>query len=133
MNEHVGSGTRKGRPAPSKVGFRDADLVTNLKAVARLLKPGGVLVFTTHGPISARKAEIYEQFWLDKAELNARLEADGYYYVKYPHYLEDYGMTWFTEARVRKLAKAPDLGVQFVSYAPAGLEEHQDVFVYQKV
>jgi len=112
--------------------MKDSDVAGNLKAVARLLKPGGVLVLTTQGPVSARDADRYGHFWLDKAELNRELKAEGYYYAKYPYYLEDYGVAWFTEARMRELAEHPDRGLRFVSYAPAGLDGHQDVFVYQK-
>lgn len=112
--------------------MKESDVVTNLRAVARLLKPGGALVFTAHGPLSARKAEIYSQFWLDKAELNRQLDEQGYYYGKYPYYRQDYGLTWFTEARLRALVEKADLALEFVSCSPAELDEHQDVYVYQK-
>ena len=105
----------------------------NLARVARLLKPGGVLVFTTHGPASAAQAERYEQYWLDKAALNAELESCGYYYKPYPYYYEDYGLTWFNEEYMSTTVGRVAPALRPVVCHPARLEKHQDVYVYQKL
>ena len=109
------------------------DLIeANLAKVAALLKSGGVVVFTTHGRQSADKAEIYDQYWLDKAKLKATLDVSGYFYERYPYYYAEYGLTWFEESRVRDLVArvAPEL--EFVAHHPVAVDGHQDVFVYRK-
>lgn len=109
------------------------DLVeNNLRRTAAALRPGGTLVFTIHGQRSADTAERYNQYWLDKSKVLTGLQRDGYYYERYPYYYDEYGLTWFTESAVQALVSrvAPDL--KFVSYRPAELDEHQDVYVYTK-
>lgn len=107
-------------------------VVSNLRDVARALKPGGVAVFTIHGQGSAETAERYEQYWLDKPGLLSAMAQDGYYYARYPYYTDEYGLTWFTKDAVERLVAeaAPDL--ELVSYRPMQLDAHQDVFVYRK-
>lgn len=104
----------------------------NLASVASLLKPGGVLVFTTHGKQSAEKAEIYDQYWLDKTKLNTELDRTGFFYERYPYYYAEYGLTWIVADEVKRLvaATAPDL--EFVAHHPLAVDGHQDVFVYHK-
>jgi SAM-dependent methyltransferase len=104
----------------------------NLAKVTSLLKPGGVLVFTMHGKHSAETAERYDQYWLDKAKLNATLDETGFFYERYPYYYAEYGLTWMISEEVRRLVAdtAPDL--DFVSYHPIAVDRHQDVFVYRK-
>ncbi len=111
--------------------MREEHVEQNIRLIARALKPGGVLVFTTQGEISARTAERYNQFWLDKEFLNSELARNGYFYGKYPHYYEDYGMTWFTADRVKQLVARADKSLEFIDYDPGGLNNHQDVFVYR--
>ena len=36
--------------------------------IDKSMKPGGILMFTAHGPISAAKIEIYGPLWVDKHE-----------------------------------------------------------------
>lgn len=104
----------------------------NLASVASLLKPGGVLVFTTHGKQSAEMAERYDQYWLDKAKLNAALDRSGFYYERYPYYYAEYGLTWIAADEMKRLAQtiAPDL--ELVAHHPLAVDGHQDVFVYRK-
>ena len=89
-------------------------------------------MFTTQGWVSARTAEQYKQFWLNKDDIINGLSIEGYYYKNYPHYTEEYGMTWFAECYVRKIVEEADLSLKFVSYSSAELDKHQDVFVFQK-
>lgn len=104
----------------------------NLRRVAAMIKPGGVLVFTTHGSASAASAELYEQYWLDKAKLNEALADTGYYYGRYPYYYDDYGLTWFKEENVFELVARAAPELKLVNWQSAGLEKHQDVYVYRK-
>ncbi len=104
----------------------------NLRKVARVLKPAGVAVFTIHGEGSARTAERYDQYWLDKAEVNRELAATGCYYERYPYYYGEYGLTWFTLAAVQKMVADIVPELEFVAYHPMAVDGHQDVFVYRK-
>jgi len=109
------------------------DLVTqNLAAVARALKPGGVLVFTTHGQGSAETAERYDQYWLDKQAVLRAMSAEGYYYERYPYYYDEYGLTWFRGDAMRALVAETAPELEYIAHHPMTLEGHQDVFVYRK-
>ena len=104
----------------------------NLEKVATLLKPCAVLVFTTHGVQSAKMAERYGQYWLDKAKLETELARTGLFYERYPYYYAEYGLTWIAKDETQRLvaAVAPDL--EFVAHRPLAVDGHQDVFVYRK-
>ena len=104
----------------------------NLSAAARTLKSGGVIVFTTHGFVSASTAERYNQFWLDKPTVLNALSANGYYYERYPYYYAEYGLTWLSTDQTKALVTrvAPDL--KLVRHDAGHLDGHQDVFVFQK-
>lgn len=104
----------------------------NLRRTVAALRSGGTLVFTIHGQHSADTAERYNQYWLDKSKLLSGLSRNGYYYERYPYYYDEYGLTWFTQDAVQELVRkiAPEL--KFVAYHKAGLDDHQDVFVYSK-
>lgn len=104
----------------------------HVRRLGRALRSGGVLVFTLHGETSARSAERYGHAWLDKEQVLEELQGPGYAYRKYPYYGSDYGMTWMTQAYVRGLVQAADASLEFVSFEPAGLDGHQDVYVYRK-
>ncbi len=109
------------------------DLVArNLAAVARALKTGGVLVFTTHGQGSAETAERYEQYWLDKQAVLTGMSAEGYYYERYPYYYDEYGLTWFRGDAMRALVSETAPALEFVSHHPMALDGHQDLFVFRK-
>ncbi|MBV8848964.1 MAG: class I SAM-dependent methyltransferase [Methylobacteriaceae bacterium] len=104
----------------------------NLARVSKLLKPEGVLVFSTHGKQSAEKAEIYEQYWLDKEKLNAELDRTGFFYERYPYYYAEYGLTWIVADEVKKLVAAAAPGLEFIAHHALALDGHQDVFVYRR-
>jgi SAM-dependent methyltransferase len=104
----------------------------NLARVSALLKPGGVLVFSTHGKQSAEMAEIYEQYWLDKEKLNAELARTGFFYERYPYYYAEYGLTWMVTDEVKKIVANAAPGLDFVAHHPLAVDAHQDVFVYRR-
>jgi SAM-dependent methyltransferase len=105
---------------------------SNLARVSALLRPGGVLVFSTHGKQSAEMAEIYEQYWLDKEKLNAELERTGFFYERYPYYYADYGLTWMVADEVKKIVANAAPTLRFVAHHPLAVDGHQDVFVYRR-
>ena len=78
---------------------------TNLAKVVTLLKPGAVLVFTTHGVQSAAMAERYGQYWLDKERLQRELARTGFFYERYPYYYAEYGLTWMAKAETERSSR----------------------------
>jgi SAM-dependent methyltransferase len=104
----------------------------NLSRVSALLKPDGVLVFSTHGKQSAEMAEIYEQYWLDEEKLNAQLERTGFFYERYPYYYAEYGLTWIVADEVKKMLANSAPGLAFVAHHPLAVDAHQDVFFYRR-
>ena len=104
----------------------------NLRQVAKALKPGGVVVFSTHGQGSADTAERYGQYWLDKNKMLRELARNGYFYERYPYYYDEYGLTWMTRAATMNMLAhaAPEL--EFVAHNPMDVDAHQDTFVYRK-
>ncbi|MGE3245593.1 MAG: class I SAM-dependent methyltransferase [Beijerinckiaceae bacterium] len=105
---------------------------TNLKQVAKALKPGGVVVFSTHGQGSADTAERYDQYWLDKDKMLRSLARDGYFYERYPYYYDEYGLTWMTSTATKNLVAHVTPELEFVVHTPMDVDDHQDTFVYRK-
>lgn len=119
--------------------FTHLDQVTiadNWRAIVSALRPGGIVVLTMHGPVSARQMENYGWHWKQrKPRVMEALLRDGYYYEKYRWYRENIGMTWFKCDRFRQVlaeATAPGAGMSELYFMEAGLDGHQDVFVFQK-
>ncbi len=111
----------------------DRDFIAgNLAKVATKLKPGGVLVFTTHGQGSAEMAERYGQYWLDKTKLLAELQHSGFYYERYPYYYAEYGLTWILADEMERLVAATVPELERVAHHELAVDGHQDVFVYRK-
>lgn len=109
------------------------DLIeANLARVEAVTRRGGVVVFTTHGPDSASHAEAYEQYWLDKSRLLETLERTGLYYERYPYYYDEYGLTWLTRPVVEAMVARAAPSLRLLSHESAGLDGHQDVYVYRK-
>jgi SAM-dependent methyltransferase len=104
----------------------------NLARVSALLKPNGMLVFSTHGKQSAEMAEIYEQYWLNKEKVNSELERTGFFYERNPYYYSEYGLTWIVADEVRTLVASTAPGLDFVAHHPLAVDAHQDVFVYRR-
>jgi SAM-dependent methyltransferase len=104
----------------------------NLARVSALLKPNGALVFSTHGKQSAEMAEIYQQYWLDKEKLSAKLEQTGFFYERYPYYYADYGLTWMVTDEVKKMVANAAPTLDFLAHYPLAVDAHQDVFVYRR-
>ena len=107
-------------------------IAANLRRVAAVLKPGGVVVMTVHGQGSADTCERYQQYWLDKTRLLQALARDGYYYERYPYYYDDYGLTWFTRTAFEELVAETTPRLTAIAYHALDLDAHQDVFVYRK-
>lgn len=107
-------------------------MARHVKLVSDALRPNGLFVFATQGPISARNAEQYSQAWLDKELVLQELWAKGHSFQQYPHYYDRYGMTWHTEDYVRETIQKANVRLRFLNYRPAEHDGHQDIFVYSK-
>jgi SAM-dependent methyltransferase len=107
-------------------------IADNLARVGKLLNPNGVLVFSMHGKQSAEMAEIYEQYWLDKAKLNAELDRSGFFYERYPYYYAEYGLTWIVADEMKKIVTQAAPSLEFVAHHALAVDGHQDVFVYRR-
>ncbi|WP_156744587.1 class I SAM-dependent methyltransferase [Mycobacterium sp. E740] len=104
-----------------------------LRAWAKAIEPGGVLLFTTQGPGAADDPTHYGLPESSSADIKARLEKDGFVYEPYAHYLgDDYGVTFHTPEHVAELAARHLPDFEQVAHLPKGLDGHQDVFVYQR-
>lgn len=104
----------------------------HLRRMQRLLAPGGVLVFTTHGRDSAQILAIYHQYWLDKNRVLDALADTGYYFERYPYYYAEYGMTWFTREAVQRLVAVSVPGLELVACHLRDVGGHQDLYVWRK-
>jgi len=101
-----------------------------------LLKPGGVLLFTTMGSTSAIHTERYGTRWV---ALSTRIASDlherGFSFHPYGYYSDsDYGMAWetfeHTTALIRRLHGD---SLRLLQFSEAAGDGHQDVYVYQRV
>ncbi|MCA1834671.1 MAG: methyltransferase domain-containing protein [Actinobacteria bacterium] len=109
-----------------------------LRVFAEALRPGGYLLFTTHGRWALDRPEWYAAAYAQmQRRLREEVDRDGVAYIPYHHYgTQDYGMTWHSSSRVAELVgslRRPLL--EQVLFAEDGLGEstgHQDVHVYRR-
>lgn len=85
-----------------------------------------------HCKQSAEMAEIYEQYWLDKAKLNAELDRTGFSYQRYPYYYTEYGLTWIVADKVKKIVPDTAPSLEFIAHHALAVDAHQDIFVYRR-
>lgn len=95
-----------------------------IELVSRSLTPGGLFVFTSHGP-DCIDAD-FQVEWIEHRErLRADLDRTGYAYVGYSYLPEaEYGLTAQTTTRIDRDLAA--VGMRRVLHRPAGWE-YQDV------
>jgi SAM-dependent methyltransferase len=68
----------------------------------RILRPGGLAIFSAHGPLSAGKASRLKSS-LDEELIMAELQDSGISFIPYPHYLDkELGDTLFTRAYLER-------------------------------
>jgi SAM-dependent methyltransferase len=106
-----------------------------LRLLGESLRPGGLLLFTTHGQWSLDHIEFYGSRWVpQQAEIARRVRERGIAYEPYGYYADDnYGLTWHSERRVREtMAELHGDALDLVFFEPHGLDHHQDVFVYRR-
>lgn len=110
----------------------EAAIKAHLSRMEEFLAPTGVFIFTTHGRGSAEHAERYNQYWLDKNNVLAGVERDGYYFERYPYYYDEYGLTWLTPSAVERLVAESAPTLNRVSWQPLVVGGQQDLHVWRK-
>jgi len=101
-----------------------------------LLKPGGVLLFTTMGWTSATHTERYGARWMAKSsQIAAELRDRGFSFHPYGYYNDpDYGMAWQTfEHTVAMIRRLHGDSLRLLQFSEAAGDGHQDIYVYQRV
>ncbi len=111
----------------------DSVITLLLQNIDKSLNPGAVLMFSTHGPISASKVEIYGSRWIDKKnKIRKAMNESGSYFEEYSYGANSLGMSWHTKDRVHDIVSSTCPALRLRKYAPARIDSHQDIFVFQK-
>ena len=103
--------------------------------LGRILRPGGIAVFTAHGPSCLDHLDAYGPGLQPDGEALAReLASDGFAYRRYAHYGpdEEYGVAFHTPAFVGASVRSAADDVHLVSHAAGGWGGHQDVYVVRR-
>ncbi len=107
----------------------ETDWTRGLALFANALKPGGLLVFTTHGRWVAKRLGTENPYMLAEqaiARLLAQYEAEGFGFQPYAH-ADAYGVSVCTPSWVcERLRQFPTL--EIVHLHERGWSQHQDVF-----
>lgn len=103
--------------------------------LGRVLRPGGIAVFTAHGPSCLDRLGAYGPGLAAERDAVARELADaGFAYRRYPHYGagHDYGVALHAPSFVSDGIRAAAADVGLLRHVPEGWGGHQDVYVVQR-
>lgn len=121
--------------AVSVISHLDVDDVDALlRLILRTVRPGGLALFSTHGPSTLGHLEKYGPGWPPmRSEIEAQMTAKGWAFLQYPGQRTHYGLAWHTPewltTRIRDLGGST---VADVDVLPRGLEEHQDLYLVHR-
>jgi len=107
-----------------------------LRLLGEALRPKAIAMFTTHGRRSVESPALYGVEFAERREEIARaVEARGMTFLPYAFTGgDDYGMAWHAREWVEQtVAELHGDAVQLVRFVPHGLDDHQDVFAFQRV
>lgn len=106
-----------------------------LRLLGKSLTENGIAMFTTHGQWSLEHAGLYGPEYADRrAEIEARIKQEGFAYFRYPFEPTDYGISWHTKEFIDQTMERLHGGeVAPLLYKPRGLDDHQDVFAFQRL
>lgn len=94
------------------------------------LAPGGLCVFSAHGPLSVEGIHIYGLTPAAEAQVLAGYNERGYGYADYEQY-DNYGISIVTRERMNAIAQSVG-DWREVYYVPYGWDNHHDVYAYLK-
>jgi len=106
-----------------------------LDLFARRLRPGGAVMFTTHGRASLARIDSYGAWCGPQADaIQREVGGAGFSYRPYPHHKSDaYGLAWHDPSYVEaEMAGIAGVSMQLVEHWAGALEDHQDVFVFRR-
>ena len=103
--------------------------------LGRVVRPGGLLVFTTHGETSVTWAPELGRWCAGLAPaIRDEVSRNGFAYRSYPYYRGNgYGLAWHAPSYVAEVMdRLHGDGLQPVSFLPGSFGRHQDTFVYRR-
>jgi SAM-dependent methyltransferase len=106
-----------------------------LRVLGEALRPGGIVVFTTHGRRSLENPGLYGGEFEDRREEITRGVAEqGLAFIPYAFTGgEDYGMAWHARQWIEAtVAELHGDALRLIRFVPHGLDDHQDVFAFQR-
>jgi SAM-dependent methyltransferase len=115
------------------ISSADANQLTKLLTGA--LAPGGLLVATTQGPrVGPQPRPVRAYFALGRSEFVDQFTTAGYRYIPHAHSRDSsYSMASTTRSGVeQRFARQATWPSNRCSYEPAGLDGHQDLYVYRR-
>jgi SAM-dependent methyltransferase len=121
--------------AVSVISHLDVDDVDALlRLMLRTVRPGGLALFSTHGPSTLGHLDHYGPGWPPmRGDIEAQLASKGWAFLQYPGQRSRYGLAWhepeWLTTRIKDLGGP---GVAEVEVLPRGLEEHQDLYVVRR-
>jgi hypothetical protein len=110
--------------------------VAMLRLLGESLKPGGIVLFTVHGQYSLENLGLYgAEYEARSGEITSNVYDRGLAFVPYAFLSgDDYGMAWHSRKYVERTMREIHGGrLRLLTFAPAGLDGHQDVFAFQRV
>jgi SAM-dependent methyltransferase len=116
--------------------LNERNSVALLRLLGDSLTEGGMAMFTTHGRYSLENPALYgAEYQERKAEIAAEVERRGTAFVPYPFLSSnDYGMAWHSREFIESAMDELHGGrVRPLVFTERGLDDHQDVFAFQRV
>jgi len=107
-----------------------------LRLLGESLTPGGIALFTVHGQYSLANPGLYgAEYELRGDEIARAVRDRGMVFLPYAFVArEDYGMAWHSREYIeRTMREIHGEQVRLLTFVPAGLDDHQDVFAFQRV
>jgi SAM-dependent methyltransferase len=107
-----------------------------LRILGDALRPRGIAMFTTHGHRSLENPALYgAEFGERRQEIAREVAARGMTFLPYAFTGgDDYGMAWHAPEWIEETVAAfHGDAIQLVRFVPHGLDDHQDVFAFQRV